>query len=168
MRLRLLVLWRWQRRCLSKHRLRLRLYLLACSLVTPLNEVYVGRLLLHEMRVDVRGILSFWARGRSNRTSSSGMIGKFTHSLPPQVKGDRARLAFRSATRMLTRFPSALAARVMVSSVTETFLGSSKRSSCDLLVRSCLAIACLVLRWSCMACSSCHAKTHSSVLGLGV
>ena len=33
-----------------------------------------------------------------------------------------ARLAFTSATRMITRLPSALAARVIVSSVTETLL----------------------------------------------
>src|SRR5712692_7110013 len=35
--------------------------------------------------------------------------------------------------RMIMRLPSALAARVIVSSVTETFRGSSRRSSCDRL-----------------------------------
>ena len=38
-----------------------------------------------------------------------------------QAGAHYARLAFTSATRMITRLPSALAARVIVSSVTETF-----------------------------------------------
>jgi hypothetical protein len=47
-----------------------------------------------------------------------------------------ARLAaFASATRIITRFPSALAARVIVSRLTETLRGSSRRSRCDRLVR---------------------------------
>jgi len=45
-----------------------------------------------------------------------------------------ARFAFTSATRMITRLPKALAARVIVSSVTETFRGSSRRSNWDRLV----------------------------------
>ena len=44
------------------------------------------------------------------------------------------RRVFTSATRMITRLPSARAARVIVSRVTETFRGSSSLSSCDLLV----------------------------------
>ena len=51
------------------------------------------------------------------------------------------RFAFTSAIRITNRFPNARAARVIVSSVTDTFRGSSKRSSCDRLVRSSLAIA---------------------------
>jgi hypothetical protein len=51
-----------------------------------------------------------------------------------QAGAGYARLAFTSATRMITRLPSARAARVIVSRVTETFRGSSSRSSCDLLV----------------------------------
>jgi len=42
--------------------------------------------------------------------------------------------AFASATRMITRLPSALAARVIVPSVTETFRGSSSLSNCERLV----------------------------------
>src|SRR5271169_3467040 len=153
-------LGRWLRRCLWKRRLRLRLYLLACSLVTPLDVVGVWILPLYEMRVDARRILSFWILRQANRMTSAQKMGKFTHCVPPRPKGDQARLVFRSATRMMRRLPRALAARVMVSSVTETFCGSSKRSNCDLLVRSCLAIACFVLRCSCMARSSCQASTR--------
>ena len=57
MRLRRLGPGRWLRRYLWKRRLRLRLYLLACSLVTPLDVVGVWILLPYEMRVDARGIL---------------------------------------------------------------------------------------------------------------
>jgi hypothetical protein len=52
------------------------------------------------------------------------------------------RFTFTSAIRITTRFPNARAARVIVSSVTETFRGSSKRSSCDRLVRTAL-ICCI-------------------------
>jgi len=61
---------------------------------------------------------------------------------------------------MIKRLPSALAASAIESSVTDTFRGSSKRSSCDLLVRSCLAIVCFVFCCACMACSSCYASTR--------
>lgn len=44
------------------------------------------------------------------------------------------RLIFASVTRMTTRLPRARAARVMVSSVTDTFPGSRRRSSCERLV----------------------------------
>ena len=81
-------------------------------------------------------------------------------ALSSRARISYARLAFTSATRMIKRLPSALAARVIESSVTDTFRGSSKRSSCDLLVRSCLAIVCFVFRCACMACSSCHASTR--------
>lgn len=77
-----------------------------------------------------------------------------------QADADYARFAFTSATQIITRLPSARAARVIVSSVTETLRGSSRRSSCDLLVWSCFAIACFVFCCSCMACSSCHASTR--------
>lgn len=46
-----------------------------------------------------------------------------------------------------------------MSSVTETFRGSNSRSSCDRLVRSSFAIACLVFCCSCMDCDSCQAST---------
>src|SRR5712692_11567569 len=54
------------------------------------------------------------------------------------------RPTFASAIRMTTLLPNTLAARVMVSSETDTFRGSSRRSSCERLVRSSLAIACFV------------------------
>jgi hypothetical protein len=63
-----------------------------------------------------------WAPGRSkNVMSSADMMGKFSHSALARLTGVYARLAFRSATRMIRRLPRALAARAMVSSVTETF-----------------------------------------------
>src|SRR5690349_19482851 len=79
--------------------------------------------LVHSSIIILRGVLTLDA------AFCSCLMYKAT-ALSPQLVGDPgnrpttadyARLAFTSATRMITRLPSALAARVIVSSVTETF-----------------------------------------------
>src|SRR5205807_5502555 len=67
---------------------------------------------------------------------------------------------FASVMRTVTLLPNTLAARVIVSSEMATFRGSSKRSSCDRLVWSSLAMACLVFRSFLLAFSNCQARTR--------
>jgi hypothetical protein len=108
--------------------------------------------------------LKFQRRMQRTQTRKYGCVfealGSWRRSEIVRAGSCYVRLILASATRMIMRLPSARAARVIVSRLIETFCGSSKRSSCDRLVRSCLAIACLVFCCFRMACESCQASTR--------
>ena len=68
------------------------------------------------------GHLSLATFGHARARNSGTFLAHFSLQLGRrQADAAYARLAFMSATRMVTRLPSALAARVMVLSVTETW-----------------------------------------------
>jgi len=98
---------------------------------------------------------SFFRRGTARRARTRH---KHKTRHPSLIFFPYRRFTFTSAIRITTLFPNARAARVIVSSVTDTFRGSSKRSSCDRLVRSSFAIARFVFCCTFIARSNCHVR----------